>query len=323
MKYFVTGATGFVGGELVKHLRQAGHEVVALVRNPDKAKHLEALGITLAKGDVTDQASMRAPMQGCDGVYHVAGWYKLGGRNIAEGQAINVDGTRNVLELMAELGIPKGVYTSTLAVNSNTHGASPDETYHFNGKHLSAYDRTKAEAHHVAESFIKKGLPLVVVMPGLIYGPEGTSMSDDALRDYLRGRLPMIPKVTGFAWAHVDDVVQGHILAMEKAAPGSTYIICGPNHTFEEGLQIAREVSGKRMPLVVPPWMLLVSSWISASVEWLIPLPDMYRSETLKVQAGTTYYGDNSKAKRELGFNPRPLKEGLKQTFDAWKGKIW
>ncbi|MBL7826907.1 MAG: NAD-dependent epimerase/dehydratase family protein [Saprospiraceae bacterium] len=318
MKYFLTGATGFVGGELARQLRAAGHEVIALVRNPGKATNLAALGVALVKGDVTDKESMRAPMSGCDGVFHVAGWYQLGGRNIAQGQAINVDGTRNVLELMKELGIKKGVYTSTLAVNSNTHGKFPDESYRFTGVHMSAYDRTKAEAHHIAEKFISDGLPLVILMPGLIYGPEGLSPSDLALRDFLRGRLPLIPKVTGFAWAHVADVAHAHILGMEKAAPGSTYIICGPNHTFEEGMKIASEISGKRMPLVMPPWSLMLSSWMSAAVEWLIPLPDRYRSETLRVQAGTTYYGDNSKAKVELGFNPRPLREGLKQTFKAW-----
>src|SRR6476619_3484421 len=137
MKYFVTGTTGFIGGRLARQLREAGHEVIALVRDPSKAQDLAALGVTLAPGDVTDKASMRAPMTGVDGVYHVAGWYKIGMRDKSAGQKVNVEGTRNVLETMKELGIPKGVYTSTLATNSDTHGKVVDETYHYTGHHLT------------------------------------------------------------------------------------------------------------------------------------------------------------------------------------------
>src|SRR5687768_10229935 len=124
MKYFVTGATGFIGGVVARQLRDAGHDVVALVRDPGRARGLAEIGVTLAHGDITDKESLRAPMVGVDGVYHIAGWYKLGARGPARqrGYAINVQGTRNVLEMMQELEIPKGVYTSTLAINSDTRG---------------------------------------------------------------------------------------------------------------------------------------------------------------------------------------------------------
>ena len=120
MKYFVTGATGFVGGHVVRQLVAGGHQVVAVVRTPAKAKDLAELGIVLHQGDVTEKESLRAPMQGVDGVFHIAGWYKIGVKDKRDGEKINVQGTLNVLELMKELGIPKGVYTSTLAVNSDT-----------------------------------------------------------------------------------------------------------------------------------------------------------------------------------------------------------
>ena len=144
MKYFVTGATGFVGNVLAKQLRAAGHEVHASVRNPEKANELAALGVKLFKGDVTDKESMRPGMQGVDGLYHVAGWYKIGINDKSDAEKVNIQGTRNVLEVMQELKIPKGVYTSTCAVNSDTKGKVVDETYHFTGKHISEYDRTKA-----------------------------------------------------------------------------------------------------------------------------------------------------------------------------------
>src|SRR5688572_19597821 len=113
MHYFVTGATGFVGGRVARQLVAAGHTVNAVVRTPAKAQDLAALGVRVSAGDVTDKESMRAPMTGVDGVFHIAGWYKLGVRDKSDAEAINVQGTRNVLELMRELRIPKGVYTST------------------------------------------------------------------------------------------------------------------------------------------------------------------------------------------------------------------
>ncbi len=112
MRYFVTGATGFIGGRVARQLVEAGHEVRALVRDPGKATGLAALGIHLCQGDITDRASLREPMTGVDGLFHVAGWYKIGARDPREGERINIEGTRNVLEAMRDRGVPRGVYTS-------------------------------------------------------------------------------------------------------------------------------------------------------------------------------------------------------------------
>src|SRR5688500_14377457 len=128
MKYFLTGATGFIGGRLAEALLARGDEVIALVRNPSKAQHLAAKGIRLIAGDITDKDSMREGMRGVDGVFHVAAWYKLGAKS-DEAEKINVGGTRNVLELMRELNIPKGVYTSTLAIYGDTRGELRSETF--------------------------------------------------------------------------------------------------------------------------------------------------------------------------------------------------
>lgn len=317
MRYFVTGTTGFVGGRVAHQLREAGHDVVAVVRTPTKATDLLKLGVTVVQGDVTDKASMRAPMTGVDGVFHIAGWYKVGaGRTAgAEGQAINVDGTRNVLELMEELGIARGVYTSTLAINSDTHGKDVDESYHFSGKHLSEYDRTKAEAHAVAEQFIAKGLPLVVLMPGLIYGPGDTSSVRTTLVQYLQRKLPAIPQRTAYSWAHVDDIAAIHIKAMEESKPRETYIVAGPTHTLVEALQIAQEITGIPAPRALPPSLFGTMASVAGLVEPLAKLPDLYSSEGLRVLAGVTYIGSAAKAKRELGYNPRPLRAGLQETL--------
>lgn len=315
MKYFLTGATGFVGGYVARQLVEAGHQVIAVARNPEKARDLATLSIQLHQGDVTEKESMRAPMTGVDGVFHIAGWYKVGVRDKSDGSKINVEGTRNVLSLMQELKIPKGVYTSSLAVNSDTHGKLVDESYRFEGRHLSVYDQTKAEAHRVAEEFISQGLPLVIVQPGLIYGPGDTSSVRVSLIQFLKRQMPLLPQQTAFCWAHVDDIARGHILAMEKGQPGQNYLLCGPAHTLIEAMQLASEVSGKPMPpLRASPGMLRVLSAVMGVVEKLIPLPESYTGEGLRIVAGVTYLGDNAKAKRALGFNPRPLREGWGET---------
>lgn len=316
MKYFLTGATGFLGGALARILRERGHAVSALVRSPNRSSALSSLGVSLFPGDITDKESMRNAMSGCDGLFHVAAWYKVGARDRSTAWKINVEGTRNVLELMKELNIPKGVYTSTLAVNSDTHGTFPDESFHFTGSHISEYDRTKAAAHDIASEFMSNGLPLVIVMPGLIYGPDGTSMSDDALRFFLKKHLPMIPRQAAYCWAHVDDVAEAHLLAMEKGTAGEKYIISGEYSTLTDAFALASSLTNIRGPFAVPPQLLKISSYFTAILEKIIPLPDMYSSEAMRVQAGVTYLGDNSKAKRELGYSPRPLKIGLKQTLE-------
>lgn len=312
MKYFVTGATGFVGGVLAKKLRAAGHEVNASVRSPEKAKDLQALGVKLFKGDVTEKGSMREAMTGVEGVYHVAGWYKVGAKDKRGGVEVNIKGTRNVLELMQELKIPKGVYTSTLAINSDTKCKLVDETHHFTGQHLSEYDRTKAAAHDIANEFIAKGLPLVIVQPGLIYGPGDTSSVRTSLINFLRGQLPMLPYETTLCWAHVDDIVDGHILAMEKGKIGESYHICGEPYKLYDAYQLASKVSGKRAPMGVSPNLMKAMSALVKPLDAI--LPESYTSEGLRIIAGVTYIGDNSKAKRELGFDPRPVSAGWAET---------
>ncbi|MBS1787790.1 MAG: NAD-dependent epimerase/dehydratase family protein [Acidobacteria bacterium] len=318
MKYFVTGATGFIGGRVTSQLVEAGHEVIALVRSKTNAHELAKLGISLAEGDITNKESMRQPMTGVDGVYHIAAWYKIGERDKSIAERINVGGTRNVLELMKELGIPKGVYTSTLAVNSDTGGRVVDESYRFQGEHLSEYDRTKWRAHYeVALPMIAAGLPLVIVQPGVTYGPGDTSAIAEVFRQYLAGKLPMVPDKTAYCWAHVDDTARGHLQAMEKGKIGESYFIAGPVHTLFDALQIAERITGIKAPRIkASPGMLRAMASLMGGIEKVIPISGQYSSETLRVSAGATYLGSSAKAERELGFSARPLAEGLRETLE-------
>lgn len=259
-------------------------------------------------------------MKGVDGVFHVAAWYKIGEKG-DEAHRINVEGTRNVLETMRDLKIPKGVYTSTLAVFGDTHGQVPDETHYVDLTReppTSEYDLTKWRAHYdVAVPLQKAGLPLVIVMPGVVYGPGDSSLVAENLRQYLQGRLPILPVRTAYMWAHVDDVVEGHILAMEKGKIGESYILAGEQATFIEAIHLAQELTGIPAPRIhVAPVLMRAMSQVMGLVGRFVPLPATYQAETLRISAGLTYFGNNAKARRELGYNPRPLREGLKETLE-------
>lgn len=316
MRYFVTGATGFIGGRVAGQLRNAGHDVIALVRNPERAAALAATGVQLAPGDVTEKDSIRTAMSGCDGVFHIAGWYKVGVKDKSPAAPVNIDGTRNVLETMKELGIEKGVYTSTLAVNSDTHTQRVDENYQFSGRHLSEYDRTKAEAHGIAQQFMANGLPLVIVQPGMVYGPGDLGPSHDLWVRFLKRQLPMVAQRTAFCWVHVDDVARGHILAMERGNAGENYYLAGPVHGAMEVVELAERISGVPGPkLSAPPWMLKTMSATMSLIERVVRVPDEYSSEYLRVSAGVTYIADNAKARQHLGWTPRSLEDGLPETL--------
>jgi nucleoside-diphosphate-sugar epimerase len=220
--------------------------------------------------------------------------------------------------LMRELGIARGVYTSTLAVFGDTHGRLVDESYRAGPPWLSEYDRTKWLAHYeVAEPMMRDGLPLVIVQPGVVYGPGDTSSVRTTLIQYLRGRLPVVPQRTAYCWSHVDDAVDGHLLAMERGRPGESYIIAGPPATLRHAFEIAERITGIKAPRLHPgPRTLRAAAALMSVVEKLIPVPDAYTAEGLRVIAGVTYLGDNAKARSELAFDPRPLEEGLHETLE-------
>lgn len=318
MRYFVTGATGFVGGYLVRKLRERGHEVAALVRNLPKAAPLKEIGVELFQGDITQRETIAPAMEGADGVFHVAAWYKVGEKS-DRAYRINVEGTRNVLTVMKELRIPKGVYTSSLVVYGDTHGRLVDESYRTGDNPLSEYERTKRIAHFdVAEPMMQEGLPLVIVLPGLVYGKGDTSSTADFVRRYLRKKLPLMIAGTSYCWGHVEDIVQGHIDAMDRGMPGESYNLAGPVHSMVEVLRFSEKITGVRPPrLTISGRLAKVFSAVMGPIERIIPVPSLFSSETLRVTAGVTYLGSNGKAKKDLGFDVRSLEEGFPEELHA------
>ena len=314
MKYMITGSTGFIGGALARKLLERGNDLNATVRSPKMAESLRKMGVNIFKGDITEKETLYEPMREVDGVFHVAAWYKVGARDKSKAERINVEGTRNVLEVMKKLSIPKGVYTSTLAVFSDTAGRTVNEGYRYEGDHISEYDRTKWKAHYeVALPMMKQGLPLVIVQPGVVYGPGDENLSGRMIDRYLKKDLPLLPKGTAWCWAHVDDIAEGHIMAMENGRKGESYIIAGEEHSVGEAMEIAERITGIKPPKIkASPWMLRLSSILMVPVSSVFDLPSFYRPETLRVSAGVTYLGSNKKARKELGYSPRTLQEGFR-----------
>ncbi|HVU13275.1 MAG TPA: NAD-dependent epimerase/dehydratase family protein, partial [Phototrophicaceae bacterium] len=165
-------------------------------------------------------------------------------------------------------------------------------------------------------SLMAVGLPLVIVQPGVVYGPGDPSAIGDTLRLYLQGKLPLVPQQTAFAWGYVDDIVQGHLLALDQGKVGEDYIIAGPIYTLIDALKIAQEITGIPAPkMTVSPSMMKAMAALTGLIEPLVHLPDAYTSEGLRVSAGVTYIGSNAKARRELGYSPRRLEDGFKMTL--------
>jgi nucleoside-diphosphate-sugar epimerase len=316
MRYAITGATGFVGGVLARQLRDAGHEVRALVRAPARATGLADQGVELVPGDLDDAVALDRLCDGVDGLFHVAGWYKLGQRDPSVGDRVNVEGTRNALAAAQRAGVARVVHTSTVAVNGDTHGRVYDETFRHTGGHLSHYDRTKAEAHAVAERFAADGLPVVIVQPGLVYGPGDTAQTGALIAQVVAGKRPQVPSGGGVCWAHVEDVAAGHVLAMEQGVPGESYLLAGPRATLAEGLTKVAAIAGTKPPMVLPTGLVRVVAAVAGALGRVVPLPPDFAAETMRASLAT-YYGSSAKAERDLGWHARDLDTGLRETVAA------
>ena len=308
-RYALTGATGFVGGAVARRLLKAGHEVVALVRDPAKAEDLAARGASLIAGELADISALDDLCHHTDGLFHVAGWYKVGSPDHAQARRVNVDGTRAVLDAAHRAGVPRLVYTSTLAVNSDTGGAIVDETYRFTGSHLSMYDATKAAAHDLVRAAAADGFPAVTVMPGLVYGPGDTSQAGALIEEVASGRRPLVPSGGRLCWAHVDDVAGGHIVAMENGTVGQDYMLAGPPASLAEGLTLVATLAGTRGPRVVPDAVVRSAGRAADVFGGLIPTAAGF-AESARVGLAT-YLGDSTRARTELGWTCRGMDQGL------------
>jgi dihydroflavonol-4-reductase len=322
MKVFVTGGTGFIGGHVIRALRARGDEVRALVRNPDKGRPLAELGCELVSGSLESRAAIASGMEGCDAAIHGAAVYEVG---IPESEhramyEANVLGTENVLRAALDAKVPKVVYISTVAAFGNTHGEVVDESYeHPGGSFTSYYEETKVEAHRLAKRLIaEEGLPCVIVQPGGVYGPDDHSAVGRQMNQFLAGRMPLLafPEV-GFNMVHVDDVADGILLALDKGKPGEAYVLGGQITTMRELISTLARVAGKKAPRRSLPTPLMKAMTPFGPIVGKVMGQGPNLRELINSADNVTFWAKHDKAMAELGYSPRGLDQGLRDTLEA------
>ncbi len=301
-------------------MRDRGDEVVCLVRSPEKATKLTEIGCELVAGDLGDREAMRAGMDGCDGVVHAAAMYEVGipaSQRPAMREA-NVVGTENALGAAKEAGVAKVVYVSTCGAFGNTHHQIVDESYeHPCEDFTSYYEQTKVEAHKVAKRMIAEGLPCTIVQPGGVYGPGDTSQLADLIEQFLAGKMPLIPfPDLGLCLAHVEDTAAGIVLALDKGDPGDTYVLAGPPTTMRDAIVTLAEISGRKAPKRAMPTVLMKAMTpIGPLVGKMMGQPPNLR-ELISSADNVTFWATNEKAVSELGFAPREIDVGIRETLE-------
>lgn len=325
MRVFLTGGTGFIGGEVARQLRGRGDEVACLVRNPEKGAKLRELGCELVAGDLSDERAIHKGMEGCDAVIHAAAVYEVGipaSQRPAMREA-NVGGTERVLSAALEAKIPKVVYVSTVGVFGNTHGRIVDESYEHPAKEFtSAYEETKWEAHQAAKRLIGEGLPCVIVQPGGVYGPGDTSSVGQLLDQFLSGKMPLMPfPELGICLSHVEDIAAGILLGLDKGKAGETYVISGPATTMREAIGVVAEVTDRKPPRgAIPTPLMKAMIPIGPLVGKMMGQPPNLR-ELISSADGVTFWAGYDKAKADLGYEPRGLEQGLRDML-AVEGRL-
>ncbi|MEK6277600.1 MAG: NAD-dependent epimerase/dehydratase family protein [Actinomycetota bacterium] len=326
MKVFVTGGTGFIGGHVVRKLRERGDDVACLVRIPEKGKELADLGCELVGGDLSDSKAIEAGMQGCDAVIHGAAVYEVGIPKSARSAMYdaNVSGTERVLRAALEQQIPKVVYISTVGAFGNTHGKVVDETYQHPGQDFTSfYEETKYQAHQIARRLIDdEGLPCVIVQPGGVYGPNDHSAIGSQINQFLAGRMPMLafPDL-GFNMVHVEDVADGVLLALDKGQVGEQYVLGGQITTMRELIETVGRVSGRKAPKRAMPTPLLKAMTPIGPVIGKVMGQGPNLGELISSADGVTFWAKHDKAMEKLGYSPRGLEQGLRDMLEA-EGKL-
>jgi len=321
--FFATGSTGFIGGKLVAKLVRQGHAVRALVRPTSKREGLEGERITAVEGDIRDQSSLQKGMEGCSAVFHLAAYAKNWARDPRTFFELNVEGTRNVLRAARLVGVERVVLTSTMVTLGPTPpGVVGDESMpRITPRFFTEYEESKTIAEREALRAAADGLPVVVVNPTRVYGPgrltEGNSVT--VMIDlYDRGRFPAL--LAGGAnvgnYALVDDLVRGHILAMEKGRVGERYILGGENVSLRELFDLVDEVTETRhLRFNLPPRLAKAYGRLEEKkAEWFGVYPRITPGWVETFLQEWAY--SSAKAERDLGYTITPLEEGIRLTCD-------
>lgn len=316
----MTGATGFVGWHVARKLLDRGAAVRLLIRDPRRVRELE--GAEIVVGDLRDPASLERAAAGCGVVYHVAADYRLWVRDASEMFAVNVEGTRNILEAARRAGVERVVYTSTVGCIGIPPGGVGDETTPVSEQDMTGvYKLSKFRAERVALDFAEEGFPVVIVNPTAPVGDHDfkPTPTGKIIVDYLKGAMPAYLD-TGLNLVDVADVAEGHLLACERGAPGERYILGCQNMTLAEIFRALEKISGVPAPRRRIPYALAYAAGVVTTaaarltgVEPRAPL-DAVRMARKKM------FVSHEKAARELGYSPGPVEGALRRAVEWFRG---
>lgn len=311
MKVLLTGGTGQLGAALAAALLARGDEVRALVRDPARGGALAKLGCALVAGDVTAPDSLGAAVAGVEAVMHSAGAISYWGRRRAEIFRVNVQGTQNLLNAAAGAGVRRFLFTSSIAsLGSVPEGELGDEDtpWNWDGADL-AYFESKREAERIL--FAERRLEALSVNPGIIFGSADVNFNGArVLLQVWRGNAPGVPPGATTA-ANLEDVVAGHLLALDRGTPGTRAVLGGATPTFRELFDEISEVVGRPAPARnLSAGQLRALSWAAEAGGWLTGKePSLTRPQAEILVRNRRYRSD--RAIRTFGYAPRPLREGL------------
>ena len=313
----VTGATGLVGYNVVAALLKRNRRVRALVRSIEKGKRLLPEECELIQGDITDKDSIDKAMKDCSVVYHSAGFPEQWMKDPDVFQQVNAEGTQNMVDAALKGKIKRFIYTSTIDIFAAETGQEYDESNIDSEPKGTYYERSKQVADQRVVAAMEKGLPAIFLHPSGVYGPGHTESpgTNDFILKLYRGEVPVLLP-GGYPMVYAPDVGEGHLLAEEKAAVGSRYILSEAYYDLPQLTQIILEELGlnKKVPPVMP---LPVVKMISSLGEWwagmvnkppLIPKGQLHFMQWKAVP-------DSTKAQQELNWSPTPLRKGLSNTI--------
>jgi dihydroflavonol-4-reductase len=321
MTVLVTGGTGFVGSAIVRRLLDAGLEVRALARPNANRANLEDLPIEIVTGDLLDVESLDRAAKGCTALFHAAADYRLWLTNPSEIYECNVAGTRNLLLAAMDAGVSRVVYTSSVATLGLNPGGAPsnEETPVSIADMIGHYKRSKFLAEsEVNRLAAQEGIPIVTVNPSAPVGPRDIKPTPTGrmILEAAAGRMPAYVE-TGLNVVHVEDVAEGHLRAYERGRVGERYVLGGTNMTLREILTDIAEITGRAPPRIrLPHSVAMPIAFVAETVARVTGGEPVATRDSVRMAKKLMYYS-SEKAKRELGFNPRPARAALADAV-AW-----